>query len=138
MYIVERKLGKGGFGQVYVGRRAQQTTAKDGPNANFVSFGPLQTSFVMGLGASCSACCAILPMQKQLHLDLWHRHQAYSICVLTFCALILHAITHGVCDMQVALKFEHRSSKGCNYGPPYEWSVYRSVDILPVGQSTCA
>ena len=26
---------------------------------------------------------------------------------------------------QVALKFEHRSSKGCNYGPPYEWSVYR-------------
>ena len=37
VYIVERKLGKGGFGQVYVGRRAQQTTAKDGPNANFVS-----------------------------------------------------------------------------------------------------
>ena len=27
---------------------------------------------------------------------------------------------------QVALKFEHRSSKGCNYGPPYEWSVYSS------------
>ena len=26
--------------------------------------------------------------------------------------------------MQVALKLEHRSSKGCNYGPPYEWSVY--------------
>lgn len=25
---------------------------------------------------------------------------------------------------QVALKLEHRSSKGCNYGPPYEWSVY--------------
>lgn len=37
VYIVERKLGKGGFGQVYVGRRAVQTTAKDGPNANFVS-----------------------------------------------------------------------------------------------------
>lgn len=27
--------------------------------------------------------------------------------------------------LQVALKFEHRSSKGCSYGPPYEWSVYR-------------
>lgn len=26
--------------------------------------------------------------------------------------------------LQVALKFEHRSSKGCNYGPPYEWQVY--------------
>lgn len=37
VYIVERKLGKGGFGQVYVGRRAVATTAKDGPNANFVS-----------------------------------------------------------------------------------------------------
>lgn len=36
MYIVERKLGKGGFGQVYVGRRAVASTAKDGPNANFV------------------------------------------------------------------------------------------------------
>ena len=33
--------------------------------------------------------------------------------------------------MQVALKFEHRSSKGCNYGPPYEWSVYKWVaDIM--------
>ncbi len=28
------------------------------------------------------------------------------------------------CCVQVALKLEHRSSKGCNYGPPYEWSVY--------------
>jgi len=27
----------------------------------------------------------------------------------------------------VALKFEHRSSKGCNYGPPYEWSVYNNL-----------
>lgn len=28
---------------------------------------------------------------------------------------------------QVALKFEHRNSKGCNYGPPYEWQVYKYV-----------
>lgn len=28
----------------------------------------------------------------------------------------------------VALKFEHRSSKGCSFGnPPYEWSVYQSL-----------
>ena len=40
MYIVERKLGKGGFGQVYVGRRAIASTAKDGPNANYVSANP--------------------------------------------------------------------------------------------------
>lgn len=65
VYVLERKLGKGGFGQVYVGRRVQPTTAKDGPNANYV-----------------------------------------------------------------ALKFEHRSSKGCNYGPPYEWSVYSDCSTL--------
>ncbi|KAK7818526.1 casein kinase 1-like protein hd16, partial [Quercus suber] len=49
VYKIERKLGKGGFGQVYVGRR-------------------------------------------------------------------------------VALKFEHRNSKGCNYGPPYEWQVYNTLN----------
>jgi hypothetical protein len=27
----------------------------------------------------------------------------------------------------VALKFEHKNSKGCNFGPPYEWSVYSSL-----------
>lgn len=38
-YFVERKLGKGGFGQVYVGRRVvtvKDTEFKDGPNANLV------------------------------------------------------------------------------------------------------
>jgi hypothetical protein len=25
----------------------------------------------------------------------------------------------------VALKFEHVTSKGCTYGTPYEWSVYK-------------
>ncbi|MED6134653.1 Casein kinase 1-like protein hd16 [Stylosanthes scabra] len=55
MYKVDRKLGKGGFGQVFVGRRERAT----GPGAQ-----------------------------------------------------------------EVALKFEHRNSKGCNYGPPYEWQVY--------------
>ncbi|MFQ6650924.1 hypothetical protein Gotur_022609 [Gossypium turneri] len=57
MYRIERKLGKGGFGQVYVGRR-------------------------IGVGPGA---------------------------------------------LEVALKFEHRSSKGCNYGPPYEWQVYNAL-----------
>ncbi|KAI7735137.1 hypothetical protein M8C21_029155 [Ambrosia artemisiifolia] len=60
-YKIERKLGKGGFGQVYVGRRIN----------------------------------APLPHER---------------------------IGSGA--VEVALKFEHRSSKGCNYGPPYEWQVY--------------
>nr|DAD42163.1 TPA_asm: hypothetical protein HUJ06_000393 [Nelumbo nucifera] len=63
VYKIERKLGKGGFGQVFVGRR--------------VSGGNERTT---GPGA-----------------------------------------------MEVALKFEHRSSKGCNYGPPYEWQVYNTL-----------
>ncbi|KAD5507968.1 hypothetical protein R6Q59_031336 [Mikania micrantha] len=60
-YKIERKLGKGGFGQVYVGRRIN----------------------------------APVPHERT-----------------------------GSGAVEVALKLEHRSSKGCNYGPPYEWQVY--------------
>ncbi|GMH12417.1 hypothetical protein Nepgr_014258 [Nepenthes gracilis] len=63
VYRIERKLGKGGFGQVYVGRRVGGSTNER-----------------TGQGA-----------------------------------------------VEVALKFEHSSSKGCNYGPPYEWQVYNAL-----------
>ncbi|KAM3366307.1 hypothetical protein ACQJBY_015638 [Aegilops geniculata] len=63
VYITDRKLGKGGFGQVYVGRRVSGGTARTGPDA-----------------------------------------------------------------YEVALKFEHRSSKGCNFAPPYEWQVYQTLN----------
>jgi hypothetical protein len=33
VYLTERKLGKGGFGQVYVGRRLSGGTARTGPDA---------------------------------------------------------------------------------------------------------
>ncbi|XP_020585093.1 casein kinase 1-like protein HD16 isoform X1 [Phalaenopsis equestris] len=62
VYKIERKLGKGGFGQVYVGRRVSGTISNDR--------------------------------------------------------------TSGSNAVEVALKFEHRNSKGCNFGPPYEWQVY--------------
>ncbi|KOM38529.1 hypothetical protein LR48_Vigan03g191100 [Vigna angularis] len=64
IYKIERKLGKGGFGQVYVGRR------------------------VTGGGSDRTGPDAV----------------------------------------EVALKFEHRNSKGCNYGPPYEWQVYSTLN----------
>jgi len=32
VYLVERKLGKGGFGQVYVGRRANASSTRSGDN----------------------------------------------------------------------------------------------------------
>ncbi|CAI0440679.1 unnamed protein product [Linum tenue] len=64
MYKIERKLGKGGFGQVFVGRRLSGGSDRGG----------------MGPGAT-----------------------------------------------EVAVKFEHRNSKGCNYGPPYEWQVYNTL-----------
>jgi len=69
VYKVERKLGKGGFGQVYVGTRLSSVGTRPA-------------------------------------------HEGGSNAV------------------QVALKFEHRSSKGCNYGPPYEWSVYNAFSTL--------
>ncbi|XP_042418506.1 casein kinase 1-like protein HD16 [Zingiber officinale] len=63
LYKVERKLGKGGFGQVFVGRRVSGgIEGRAGPGA-----------------------------------------------------------------LEVALKFEHRNSKGCSYGPPHEWQVYSAL-----------
>ncbi|XP_008797930.2 casein kinase 1-like protein HD16 isoform X3 [Phoenix dactylifera] len=67
LYKIERKLGKGGFGQVFVGRRVS----------------------VSGGGSERTTGAGALE--------------------------------------QVAIKFEHRSSKGCNYGPPYEWQVYSAL-----------
>ncbi|XP_076919434.1 casein kinase 1-like protein HD16 isoform X2 [Bidens hawaiensis] len=63
IYTVEGKLGKGGFGQVFVGRRVNGGTER-----------------ISGPGAT-----------------------------------------------EVAIKFEHRNSKGCSYGPPYEWQVYNTL-----------
>ncbi|GAB2222280.1 hypothetical protein Droror1_Dr00013489 [Drosera rotundifolia] len=64
VYKVGRKLGKGGFGQVYLGRRVT----------------PINLNERIGPGA-----------------------------------------------VEVALKFEHRNSKGCSYGPPNEWQVYNCL-----------
>ncbi|CAD6207000.1 unnamed protein product [Miscanthus lutarioriparius] len=72
-YLTGRKLGKGGFGQVYVGRRVSGGSSRMGPDAH-----------------------------------------------------------------EVALNFEHRSSKGCNYAPPMrvarlshsQWLLWHSISPL--------
>ncbi|GLI66524.1 hypothetical protein VaNZ11_010394 [Volvox africanus] len=65
-YFPDRKLGKGGFGQVWLGRRlSNKKGAKEADPASALN--------------------------------------------------------------QVALKFEHKSSKGCAAGPPYEWSIYTQL-----------
>ncbi|KAK1693684.1 hypothetical protein QYE76_010381 [Lolium multiflorum] len=64
-YKLDRKLGKGGFGQVYVGRRISTPSVSER--------------------------------------------------------------TPGANALEVAIKFEHRTSKGCNYGAPYEWQVYNTL-----------
>jgi hypothetical protein len=40
-YITDRKLGKGGFGQVYVGRRVSGGSDRTGPDAYEVEHSPL-------------------------------------------------------------------------------------------------
>ena len=86
VYILDRKLGKGGFGQVYIGRNLNGGTDRTGPMASEVNmFFFQQSSFFCNL--------------KVLSLKIFYT--------------------------QVALKFEHRNSKGCNSGPPYEWQVYK-------------
>ncbi|KAL6763802.1 histone kinase [Haematococcus lacustris] len=73
-YLPEKKLGKGGFGQVWLGTKIGGPATKAGKAAKDASL-----------------------------------------------------VTDGTGAQQVALKFEHYTSKGCTNGPPYEWSVYQQL-----------
>ncbi|KAJ0744280.1 hypothetical protein HanPI659440_Chr10g0385811 [Helianthus annuus] len=52
-----------------------------------------------------------------IHALFVHDNLSYRTIVLYF----LHPFIG-------TLKFEHCNSKGCNYGPPYEWQVYISLN----------
>lgn len=96
LYRIERKLGKGGFGQVYVGRRVSPTNVNErtGPGA----------------------------------VEVWHYCLLVYFVISVYCLMMVVGVYYVFIFLylsQVALKFEHRTSKGCNYGPPYEWQVYK-------------
>lgn len=118
-YILDRKLGKGGFGQVFVGRRVQATKAKDGPNANLVS---------SRSGGGGGPHAARQDPHARGARPAWRRQRQQSSAIPHLQSR--DRAQHVFCyflppPLQMALKFEHRTSKGCNYGPPYEWSVYQ-------------
>ncbi|KAF5819432.1 hypothetical protein HanXRQr2_Chr02g0077531 [Helianthus annuus] len=51
-------------------------------------------------------------------------------------AQVAVACLYVVCQgLYYTLKFEHLNIKGCNYGPPYEWQVYISMNgcyVIPL------
>lgn len=109
-----RRLGKGGFGQVFLGTRAAKGRATKDPKPAEVrsSRGEQEEGGGgSGSGAVLAACNA---------------------CGLQGAAGAFHAVmscrdvASWWCWAQVALKFEHNTSKGCTpNGPPYEWTVYK-------------
>lgn len=86
VYVLDKKLGKGGFGQVYCGRRNPPTKDKDGQNANLVRrhrrirmSDPLQVtcappSLGAAAGSAAAACPCLSPWICCLALALcrWH------------------------------------------------------------------
>ena len=60
VYKIERKLGKGGFGQVYVGRRISGGSERSGPQAVEVratlNFGAVLYSYVLRNNMKLGAC----------------------------------------------------------------------------------
>lgn len=67
LYITDKKLGKGGFGQVYMGRRAQPTKDKDGANANMVRRRPPPASVAARLQAPGDAA----PLPRRAPMLQW-------------------------------------------------------------------
>lgn len=64
----------------------------------------------------------MLSRYNESKLDILH-------FIVMVCSLLLTSVYFETDSVQVAIKFEHRNSKGCNYGPPYEWQVYKYVPI---------
>ncbi|KAF2582811.1 hypothetical protein F2Q68_00002933 [Brassica cretica] len=161
LYKVERKLGKGGFGQVFVGRRItggnersagasilevalkfEHRTSKGcnyGPPHEWQVYNTLGGSHgvprVHFKGRQGDYYVMVMDILGPSLWDIWNTSgQAMSsemvACIAVESLSILekmHAKGFVLSPFLVALKFEHRTSKGCNYGPPHEWQVYNTL-----------
>ena len=118
-YIVEKKLGKGGFGQVYVGRRAQATKVRK------------RTSYAIIIAIRDGTMLQYLSFIHPDDRDGLRSRRVYRCSSplprVLFFLFVFQELTGPNANL-LALKFEHRTSKGCSFGhPPYEWSVYQSL-----------
>ena len=103
IYKVGKRLGKGGFGQVFLAARMKQRKVTPVNKPNQVHH--------------LSPLCTIKPCAT--FLTRWPHLQHTLKCSISLSA-------------QVAIKFEHVSSKGClTNGKPAEWSVYSAIGSCP-------
>lgn len=108
-YIPEKKLGKGGFGQVWLGRRVHvKKNGKDPDGAGAPTVGALPC--LGGRACMRTSPCTARPVC------------GWRACVFNRAGRACACSPGHI--VQVALKFEHKTSKGCTSGPPYEWSIY--------------
>lgn len=136
VYTTGRRLGKGGFGQVFLGTRSQKSrSAKDNKPVE-VGAGCLPSPLQRG---RLCCCCAHAAPSTAPAAGLGDRDAARLMHPAASCpdchsplspGAALHnphaTRTHPPPPPQVALKFEHNTSKGCTpNGPPYEWTVYK-------------
>jgi hypothetical protein len=71
-YITERKLGKGGFGQVYVGRRVSGGTSRVGPDAYEVCHFLTLKTYLILFFPDAYEVCHFLTLKTYLILFFLH------------------------------------------------------------------
>jgi hypothetical protein len=144
MYITDQKLGKGGFGIVYLGKRDPKARARFAGVSEVGGAATAGTRFPRGSAADLVSqrhapaavqpgfrCSCVTPGNCDVRLgprEPWR--EAWSVWGAPPAAVAppnARAPAPASAPVQVALKFEHKSSKGCNNAPPHEWKLYKAL-----------